>query len=61
MLFWVNRDMTDLAVSAAASLPEWSPAAAIPEEFGLTPGRSRWAPSTGPCQAVPSACVCPWT
>ncbi len=33
--YWVARDMTDLAVSAAASLPEWSPAAAIPAEFGL--------------------------
>lgn len=34
-LFWVARDMVDLAVEAAASLPEWSPAAAIPDEFGL--------------------------
>lgn len=43
VLFWVNRDMTDLAVSAAASLPEWSPAAAIPEEFGLI----AWAKPVG--------------
>ena len=35
VLYWTARDMKDLAVSAAASLPEWSPAAAIPEEFGL--------------------------
>ena len=42
-LFWVNRDMTELAVSAAASLPEWSPAAAIPEEFGLI----AWAKPVG--------------
>ena len=42
-LMWVNRDMTDLAVSAAASLPEWSPAAAIPEEFGLI----AWAKPVG--------------
>ena len=34
-LFWVARDMVELATEAAASLPEWSPAAAIPEEFGL--------------------------
>lgn len=34
-LYRMARDMTDLAVSAAASLPEWSPAAAIPAEFGL--------------------------
>ena len=34
-LYWVVREMTDLAVGAAASLPEWSPAAAIPAEFGL--------------------------
>ncbi|MCB1265126.1 MAG: hypothetical protein KDB56_11160, partial [Mycobacterium sp.] len=30
-MFWVSREMTDLATSAAESLPEWSPAAAIPE------------------------------
>jgi len=35
LLFWVARPMTDLATDAAASLPEWSPAAAIPEECGL--------------------------
>ena len=34
-LYWVARDMTDLAVGAAAALPEWSPAAAIPAGFGL--------------------------
>ncbi len=34
-LYRMARDMTDLAVGAAASLPEWSPAAAIPAEFGL--------------------------
>ena len=34
-LYWVVREMTDLAVGAAASLPEWSPAAVIPAEFGL--------------------------
>lgn len=43
VLFWTARDMTDLAVSAAASLPEWSPAAAIPEEFGLI----AWATPVG--------------
>ena len=42
-MYWVSRDMTDLAVSAAASLPEWSPAAAIPEEFGLI----AWAKPVG--------------
>ncbi|MCH9700303.1 MAG: hypothetical protein K0U76_02785 [Actinomycetia bacterium] len=42
-LFWVARDMTDLAVRAAASLPEWSPAAAIPTEFGLL----AWAKPSG--------------
>lgn len=42
-LFWTARDMTDLAVSAAASLPEWSPAAAIPEEYGLI----AWAKPVG--------------
>lgn len=34
-LFWVVRDMVDLATGAASSLPEWSPAAAIPQEYGL--------------------------
>lgn len=43
VLFWTARDMTDLAVSAAASLPEWSPAAAIPEEYGLI----AWAKPVG--------------
>lgn len=43
VLFWIARDMTDLAVSAAASLPEWSPAAAIPEEYGLI----AWAKPVG--------------
>lgn len=43
VLFWVARDMTELAAEAAASLPEWSPAAAIPEEFGLI----AWAKPVG--------------
>jgi hypothetical protein len=43
VLFWVARDMTELATDAAASLPEWSPAAAIPEEFGLI----AWAKPVG--------------
>jgi len=34
-LYWVVRDMVDLATGAAVSLPEWSPAAAIPQEYGL--------------------------
>lgn len=34
-LYWVARNMTDLATGAASSLPEWSPAAAIPVERGL--------------------------
>lgn len=59
VLFWAARDMTDLAVAAAASLPEWSPAAAIPEEFGLIawakPGRAfDWR-----CPAALSGCGCP--
>lgn len=42
-LYWVSRDMTDLATSAAESLPEWSPAAAVPEPFGLL----AWAKPAG--------------
>ncbi len=34
-LYWVARNMVDLAVDAAASLPEWSPRAAMPVESGL--------------------------
>ena len=35
ILFWVARPMVDLTIEAAASIPPWSPPAAIPEEFGL--------------------------
>jgi len=43
VLYWVSRPMTELAVSAAATLPPWSPAAAIPEEYGLI----AWAKPVG--------------
>lgn len=43
VLYWVSRPMTELAVSAAATLPPWSPAAAIPEEYGLM----AWAKPVG--------------
>lgn len=42
-LFWVSRDMVDLATSAAETLPEWSPSAAIPDAFGLL----AWAKPAG--------------
>jgi hypothetical protein len=42
-MFWVSRDMVDLATSAAATLPDWSPAAAIPNNFGLL----AWAKPAG--------------
>ena len=34
-LFWVARDMVDLAVSASENLPEWTPALAAPTPNGL--------------------------
>lgn len=34
-LFWVSRRMTEVAVSAAATLPEWTPLAALPAPRGL--------------------------
>jgi hypothetical protein len=42
-LYWVSRDMVDLATSAAETLPEWSPSAAIPEPIGLL----AWAKPAG--------------
>lgn len=34
-LWWANREMSQLAVAAAASLPEWTPAIVRPEPVGL--------------------------
>jgi hypothetical protein len=34
-LFWVSRDMVDMALDAAATLPEWTPALVIPAPTGL--------------------------
>ena len=34
-LYWVSRDMVDVVLSAARSLPEWSPALAAPAPTGL--------------------------
>lgn len=34
-LFWVARDMVDVAVDAAPTLPEWTPALAAPSPNGL--------------------------
>jgi hypothetical protein len=58
-LYWVVRDMVDLALGAAASLPEWSPAAAIPAEYGMLcwakpVGTFDWpAPGTGQSVRMP--------
>jgi hypothetical protein len=46
-LIWIAREMVDLAVAAAESLPEWSPSAAIPATSGLVclakpAGHFRW-------------------
>ncbi len=42
-LYWVSRNMVDVATSAAKTLPEWSPSAAIPDAFGLL----AWAKPAG--------------
>jgi len=47
-LYWVSRDMVDVAVEASESLPEWTPAVAAPAPNGLL------------CWAKPADTV-PWT
>lgn len=42
-LYWVSRDMVDVVRRAAGSLPEWTPAAALPSPVGLL----CWARSAG--------------
>jgi hypothetical protein len=42
-LYWVSRDMVDVVLHAAHSLPEWSPALAAPAPTGLL----CWAKSAG--------------
>lgn len=42
-LYWVSRDMVDVVRQAADSLPEWTPAAALPAPVGLL----CWAKSAG--------------
>lgn len=44
-LFWVSRNMTEAVVSAAATLPEWTPAVAAPAPAGLL----CWARPAGVC------------
>ncbi|EHB48720.1 hypothetical protein MycrhDRAFT_5561 [Mycolicibacterium rhodesiae JS60] len=34
-LYWVSRDMVDVAVQASESLPEWTPAATLPAPNGV--------------------------
>jgi len=34
-LYWVTREMTQVAVNASANLPDWTPAIAMPHRFGL--------------------------
>ncbi|MCG7583114.1 hypothetical protein ACTWP6_27535 [Mycobacterium sp. 4D054] len=46
-LYWVSRDMVDVALDAADSLPEWTPAVAAPAPTGLL------------CWAKPAGSV-PW-
>ena len=42
-LYWVSRDMVDVALEASKSLPEWTPEAAMPAATGLL----CWAKSAG--------------
>ena len=51
-LYWVARDMVDVVLDAAQSLPEWTPAAALPAPTGML----CWAKSAG---TVPSGTLKP--
>lgn len=51
-LFWVARDMVDVVLDAAQSLPEWTPAAALPAPTGML----CWAKPAG---TVPSGVLKP--
>ena len=53
-LFWVSRDMVDVTLQAAESLPEWTPAAALPAPNGML----CWAKSAG---TVPAGVPLPET
>lgn len=58
-LYWVARDMVDIAVDAAASLPEWTPALVTPCPNGVL----CWAKPAGavPYGPTPTATVeIPW-
>lgn len=44
-LYWVSRDMTTTVVEAAETLPEWTPAVAVPAPAGLL----CWARPAGTC------------
>lgn len=50
-LYWVARDMVDVAREAAPTLPEWTPAVAIPCRSGLL----CWAKPAGTVPYGPSA------
>lgn len=53
-LYWVTRDMVDVVLDAARSLPEWTPSLALPAPTGLL----CWAKSAGTVPAgspVPDA------
>lgn len=47
-LYWVTREMSEFALKAAPTLPEWTPRAAMPAESGLL----CWARPAGQLQAV---------
>lgn len=47
-LYWVTREMSEFALNAALTLPEWTPRAAMPAESGLL----CWARPAGALQAV---------
>ncbi len=47
-LFWVSRNMTDVVVSAAETLPEWTPAVAAPRPPACCAGPAPPAPAISP-------------
>ena len=52
-MYWVARDMVDLAMDAAATLPEWTPQLVLPAPAGML----CWAKAAGtvPCGPAPTS------
>jgi hypothetical protein len=65
-LFWVARDMVDVSVDAASTLPEWTPALVTPAPSGLLcwakpAGTVPYGPNPAAATKVPWDAVWWWT